>query len=126
MKPRYSFLLYYGIRFPGRRVAEGYEPTMEKRIVFHGQTPGAGRLPSQLLSPLASKIFLLSPANASGIRAKRLLAGKEEFGFTRQLKEGGVPLGELYSFLSVLYFRGKLAYARAFAKPPAGVPGILV
>jgi hypothetical protein len=29
----------------------------------------------------------------------------------------GAPLGEVFSFLSGLYFRGKLAYARAFARP---------
>jgi len=33
----------------------------------------------------------------------------------------GVPLGEVYSFLSSLYFRGKLAYAQAFGRPPAGL-----
>ncbi|MBI1734630.1 MAG: hypothetical protein HYR51_05590 [Candidatus Rokubacteria bacterium] len=39
----------------------------------------------------------------------------------------GVPIGELFTFLSSLYFRGKLAYARAFARPPAGAgDGILV
>ncbi len=31
---------------------------------------------------------------------------------------GGAPIGEVFSFLSGLYFRGKLAYARAFARPP--------
>jgi hypothetical protein len=35
-------------------------------------------------------------------------------------------LGEIFSFISGLYFRGKLAYARAFAQPPRGVPGALV
>jgi hypothetical protein len=30
----------------------------------------------------------------------------------------GAPIGEVFSFLSGLYFRGKLAYARAFANPP--------
>lgn len=30
----------------------------------------------------------------------------------------GAPLGEVFSFLSGLYFRGKLAYARAFAAAP--------
>lgn len=43
----------------------------------------------------------------------------------------GAPLGEIFSFVSGLYFRGKLAYARAFAAPPdPGCPltgeGILV
>lgn len=35
-----------------------------------------------------------------------------------------MPLGEVFSFLSGLYFRGKLAYARAFQKPPRGIEGI--
>jgi hypothetical protein len=38
----------------------------------------------------------------------------------------GVPLGEAFSFLSGLYFRAKLAYAGAFARPTPGVPGTLV
>lgn len=38
----------------------------------------------------------------------------------------GAPIGEVYTFLSGLYFRGKLAYARRFASPPAGLPGIWV
>jgi hypothetical protein len=32
----------------------------------------------------------------------------------------------VFSFLSGLYFRGKLAYARTFARPPRGVPGVLI
>jgi hypothetical protein len=32
----------------------------------------------------------------------------------------------VFSFLSGLYFRGKIAYARAFARPPQGIPGALV
>src|SRR5207302_968819 len=38
----------------------------------------------------------------------------------------GAPLGEVFAFLSGLYFRGKLAYARAFARPPGGLPGVYV
>jgi hypothetical protein len=30
----------------------------------------------------------------------------------------GASIGEVFSFLSGLYFRGKLAYAEAFARPP--------
>jgi hypothetical protein len=37
-----------------------------------------------------------------------------------------VPLGEAFSFLSGLYFRGKLAYAERFVRPPRGVEGIHV
>jgi hypothetical protein len=38
----------------------------------------------------------------------------------------GAPLGDVFSFLSGLYFRGKLAYARSFAKPPPGLAGAVV
>jgi hypothetical protein len=38
----------------------------------------------------------------------------------------GAELGEVFSFVSSLYFRGKLAYARAFARPPRGLPGVHV
>ena len=43
-----------------------------------------------------------------------------------QLREEGLPLGEIFSFVSGLYFRGKLAYARAHAAPPRGLPGSVV
>jgi hypothetical protein len=33
----------------------------------------------------------------------------------------GAPIGEIFTFLSGLYFRGKLAYAAAFARPPRGL-----
>lgn len=33
----------------------------------------------------------------------------------------GAPIGEVFSFLSGLYFRGKLAYAEAFTRPPEGL-----
>jgi hypothetical protein len=43
-----------------------------------------------------------------------------------RLRNGGVPLGDLYSFISGLYFRGKIAYAEAFAAPPDGLGGAYV
>jgi hypothetical protein len=43
-----------------------------------------------------------------------------------QLRNGGAPLGELFSFISGLYFRGKLAYARSFSRAPADVPGLFI
>jgi hypothetical protein len=42
------------------------------------------------------------------------------------LTEGGVPLGELFTFLSGLYFRGKLAYARRFAQVEKGRDDVFV
>jgi hypothetical protein len=42
-----------------------------------------------------------------------------QFALARQLRSAeGTPLGEVFSFVSGLYFRGKLAYARRFARPP--------
>ena len=74
----------------------------------------------------ANRVFLLSPANAAGKRAQLLLGQNAVFGLAQRLKNGGLPLGEAFSFISGLYFRGKLAYASAFANPPYGAPGVLV
>ncbi len=63
------------------------------------------------------RAFLLSPASAAGRRARMLLEPRSAFDLAVRLHGGGVPLGELFAFLSGLYFRGKLAYARAFAGP---------
>jgi len=56
-----------------------------------------------------------------------VLSPKASFDLARRLRSAeGAPLGEVFSFLSGLYFRGKLAYAREFARPPEGVAGVLV
>jgi hypothetical protein len=48
-----------------------------------------------------------------------VLAPAAQFALARQLRsEAGAPLGDVFSFVSGLYFRGKLAYARRFARPP--------
>ena len=50
-----------------------------------------------------------------------------EFPLARRLRtREGAPLGDVFSFLSGLYFRGKLAYANRFVQPPEGIPGVLV
>jgi len=62
-----------------------------------------------------SRTFLLSPANCGGRRAGQLL-NSTRMALTAQLDTAdGAPLGEVFAFISGLYFRGKLAYARAFA-----------
>ena len=67
-----------------------------------------------------TRMFLLSPASCSGRRAELLLNERATFAMARRLRsEAGAPLGEVFSFLSGLYFRGKLTYARAFARPAA-------
>ena len=74
-----------------------------------------------------SRIFLLSPAHCGGERAQLVFNDAATFAVARGLREpGGVPLGDVFTFLSGLYFRVKLAYARAFQDPPAGVPGVLI
>jgi hypothetical protein len=72
------------------------------------------------------RIFLLSPANAGGIRAKLMLREEASFPLALRLRERRLTLGEAFSFISGLYFRGKLAYAKAFAQPPAKTEGVLV
>ena len=60
-------------------------------------------------------VFLLSPANCAGTRAQLLLKSKTS-PLTARLANGGAPLGEVFTFMSGLYFRGKLAYANRFAE----------
>jgi hypothetical protein len=76
---------------------------------------------------MGSRIFLLSPASCSGLRARQVLSPRARFALAHRLRESqGAPLGEVFSFLSGLYFRGKHTYATAFARPPEGLPGVLV
>ena len=73
------------------------------------------------------RIFLLSPAHCGGRRAAVLTRPEADFELARRLRSPqGAPLGEVFAFLSGLYFRGKVAYAERFARPPAGLPGVLV
>jgi hypothetical protein len=73
------------------------------------------------------RIFVLSPARCSGKRADLIFNDRAQFELAVRIRQaGGAPLGEVFSFLSGLYFRGKLAYATAFAKVPASSPRALV
>jgi hypothetical protein len=74
------------------------------------------------------RIFLLSPASSSGKRAALLFNDRAEFDIANRVRElPGAPLGEVFSFLSGLYFRGKLTYAREFQNPPPRrAPGIQI
>ena len=72
------------------------------------------------MTPQNPRIFLLSPASLSGIRGRALLGGRGSAPFWEALRGGGaVPLGEIYAFISSLYFRGKRTYALRFARPSA-------
>jgi hypothetical protein len=64
-------------------------------------------------------VFLLSPANCSGRRGKQILALKAEFALACELRSRrGAMIGDVFAFISGLYFRGKLTYAMRFANPP--------
>jgi hypothetical protein len=77
--------------------------------------------------PPPFRIFLLSPAHCGGRRAQILLNERAAFPLAVALRSpGGVALGTAFSFLSGLYFRGKLAYAERFARPPADTIGVQV
>ena len=73
------------------------------------------------------RVFLLSPARTGGERAQLIFNPNAGFELAWRLHRGEArPIGEVFSFLSGLYFRGKITYAAKFAKPPRRVPGSLV
>jgi len=66
-----------------------------------------------------ARVFLLSPANCSGVRAKQVLSPNARFALAEQLRSRqGATLGDVFAFVSGLYFRGKRTYAMRFAAPP--------
>src|SRR3989440_8991729 len=74
-----------------------------------------------------NRIFLLSPAYAAGERARMILSERAQFDLARRLRSRErATLGEVFAFLSGLYFRGKLAYANTFARTAGGICGVLV
>jgi len=86
---------------------------------------GVGRAYEKAVEPSASRLFLLSPASCGGQRAAMLHRSRSPLGQALRSDEGA-PLGAVFTYLSSLYFRGKLTYAARFAAPPAGLPGALV
>ena len=60
---------------------------MEERVIFHGHT----------LHPTGTTVpcDLLSPANASGFRGKRLLSGRAHFDLALRLRTAGASLGDI-------------------------------
>ena len=74
-----------------------------------------------------NRIFLLSPAYAGGERARMIMSERAQFDLARRLRSQDRPsIGEVFAFLSGLYFRGKLAYANAFAQTEPEMSGVLV
>jgi hypothetical protein len=69
------------------------------------------------------RVFLLSPANCGGRRATQLISPTAKSALASALRSAdGAPLGDLFSYVSRLYFRGKLTYARRFARVDSDNP----
>jgi len=90
------------------------------------QMASAGQVQRNTLNSRPERIFLLSPANAAGTRARLVLRDGAPSTLAARLRQQGLPLGELFSFISGLYFRGKLVYAQAFGEDTPSLPGALV
>ena len=74
-----------------------------------------------------NRVFLLSPAFAGGQRARMIMSERAQFDLAQRLRSEQPPtLGEVFAFLSGLYFRGKLAYAHAFVPPRRRRSSVLV
>jgi hypothetical protein len=95
------------------------------RVPLRCPPAAAARRPESCtaVARMNERIFVLSPASVAGRRADVLLREQASFDVARRVRAGEATLGEAFGFLSGLYFRGKLAYATAFARPPAGVAG---
>jgi hypothetical protein len=56
-----------------------------------------------------------------------ILREQARFSLARRLRgKSGAPIADVFTFLSGLYFRGKIAYATAFARSARGTPGVLI
>jgi hypothetical protein len=74
--------------------------------------------------PAPRRVFVLSPARCDGIRMGMLRRPAASFALARELRsEAGATLGDVFTFTSGLYFRGKLTYARAFGASWIITPG---
>ncbi len=77
--------------------------------------------PSPATNPPVARVFLLSPARLDGRRGQLLFRQSATFPIAAALRtREGCPIGDVFAFVSGLYFRGKLAYAKAFARAPEG------
>lgn len=69
--------------------------------------------------PGRPRVFLLSPANCNGRRGQGIISSRAAFPLAERLRSReGAALGDVFAYISGLYFRGKLTYARRFAASP--------
>jgi hypothetical protein len=71
-------------------------------------------------------VFLLSPAYCGGRRAAILMKPGATSALAVRLADGTLTLGEAFSFMSGLYFRGKMAYAGAFGSSADGPSALVI
>ena len=97
------------------RWSEGHLPELEaNRNRANSNSDADGERDSA--RGMIERVFLLSPAYAGGERARMIMSERAQFDLARRLRSEKPPtLGEVFAFLSGLYFRGKIAYANAFA-----------
>ena len=67
------------------------------------------------------RVFLVSPVRLDGVRGRLLREGRGRSALAEALRSpDGAPIGDVFTYISGLYFRGKLTYARRFTRPPTG------
>ena len=108
------------------RKATASTPLGPGKLRYNLSAPPTGVTRNPEADGSGARIFLLSPASLAGVRGRLVLRPGGRLKLATRLQQDGLPLGELFTFVSGLYFRGKLAYAQAFAKAPAGMPGTYV
>lgn len=103
----------------------GYKPLLHACLQKGGlrnDAAGQGERKVTLFWGVVKRVFLLSPASTGGKRARLLFSRRATFPLAQQVREPeGEALGEIFTFLSGLYFRGKLTYARAFAPSSSAI-----
>src|ERR1044071_8873939 len=103
----------------------GWRPTQSGNVGLR-PTSAAWKI-ARMKQSVGHRIFLLSPAYAGGERARMILRDQAQFPLARKLRgKNGAPIADVFTFLSGLYFRGKIAYANAFTRPARGTSGVLV
>jgi hypothetical protein len=125
-KGAFPFRSLVALAYPGAMLTKDRESRMPAEKIRPSEPAFAATRQPRIANEQRRRIFLLSPANASGLRGKLLLSDASESPLMERLRHRGAPLGEIFSFISGLYFRGKLAYARAYGEPPRRIPGVLV
>jgi hypothetical protein len=123
-----AFVRHAGFEWPDNRHGALFPTLRLKSKIGADLQPFPVKSKIQLMkNGYLCRIFLLSPAYAGGERARMILSDQGEFELARKLRsKEGAPIADVFTFLSGLYFRGKIAYATVFARPATGIPGVFV